>query len=287
MKSVAFPKREKKDAPRRYSASYYLLWHECLRLSPSYQLAHEVATGLRSYKKGDGQPYPKDFPRVLAVYKDLGSIYDCTRKEWRDRNMRHFTGVRSDALRLREIGRLRAAKNSAYSDLKAKIQRYIDSDWETEGRPTFTVLALPSGLPTTSAVKQLRKILAKGRAKQAPRSNAARYGLAAPRVQYRTILQYLKLISFRALFNEKPLWQLAGYTKLSPTHSYHLDLDSDASPFNRVERNTLTAMASRALRNAHYLVENSARGKFPSSEKCLHAVPQDFPSLMARIANNT
>ena len=283
MKSTPIPKRGKNDALRSYSRSYYFLWFEFLKLSPSYLLAHEVATGVRSYQAGDRTNFPRDFELVLAVYKDFGSVYDCSRDQWLERVNQHITDVRKVSLRLRPIAQLRGRTKKAYSQMTNEIVDYLKTDWRAEGRPLLTLLSVPLGMSTTKAVKQLREVMARARKQKLASAVPSRYALASPRIQYRTLMHYMELVLLRAYCPDKHLWQLAGYTNLSATHDYGIDMETVASTFNRAQRNALTALASRAFKNANNVIENAARGVFPSAKSCPNAVAQDWHGLMNRV----
>lgn len=113
--------KSKKPQKKRDSANYHLLWHQFLRLSPSYFLAYQVRTGERSYDPALNQGFPSDFERVLKVYDVFGDVYHLNRDQWRERIKSELPTPRRSQPKLRVIARYDHERKSRRKSSRPKL----------------------------------------------------------------------------------------------------------------------------------------------------------------------
>ena len=274
----------KKPHKKRQSGSYHLLWHQFLRLSPSYFLAYQVRTGARSYDPATAQGFPSDFERVLKVYDVFGDVYHLNRDQWIKKIKSDLPTPRRTAPKLRIIARYDRREDKPKTKLSAELNGYFSETWTQEGRPNFVLISLPLELPINTAVDQLREELKRARiALQLPKKFAHTFPLASPRLQERTLMAYLKMLYFHAAVPRAKLWQVGAHAELLPSAGSKVGLRVRATPMNREERGKLAVLASRAHTRSNLVAENAARGLFPSIKPCPSALPQDWRNLQKRI----
>ena len=277
-------RKSKKPQKRRDSGSYHLLWHQFLRLSPSYFLAYQVRTGERSYDPVLNQGFPSDFERVLKVYDVFGDVYHLTRDQWSEKIKSELPAPRRSQAKLRVIARYDRREEKPKKKLAAEINDYFSESWVHDGRPNFVLISLPLELPINTAIDQLRGEMQRARtALTLPRKFAHTFPLASPRLQERTLLAYLRMLYFHAAVPRAKLWQVGARAGFLPSAGSKVGLRVKATAMNRDERNKLAVLASRAHSRSNLVAENAARGLFPSIKPCTNALPQDWKELQKRI----
>jgi hypothetical protein len=277
-------RKSKKPQKRRDSGSYHLLWHQFLRLSPSYFLAYQVRTGERSYDPALNQGFPSDFERVLKVYDVFGDVYHLNRDQWSEKIKSELPAPRRSQAKLRVIARYDRREEKPKKKLAAEINDYFSESWVHDGRPNFVLISLPPELPINTAIDQLREEMQRARtALPLPRKFAHTFPLASPRLQERTLLAYLRMIYFHAAVPRAKLWQVGARAGFLPSAGSKVGLRVKATAMNRDERNKLAVLASRAHSRSNLVAENAARGLFPSIKPCTNALPQDWKELQKRI----
>lgn len=277
-------KKSKKPRKKRDSGSYHLLWHQFLRLSPSYFLAYQVRTGERRYDPALNQGFPSDFERVLKVYDVFGDVYHLNRDQWIKKIRSELPAPRRSQPKLRVIARYDRREEKPKKKLAAEINNYFAESWMHDGRPNVVLISLPLELPINTAIDHLREEMQRARtALPLPRKFAHTFPLASPRLQERTLLTYLKMLYFHAAVPRAKLWQVGAHAGLLPSAGNKVGLRVKATAMNLDERNKLAVLASRAHSRSNLVAENAARGLFPSIKPCPNALPQDWKALQKRI----
>lgn len=274
----------RKPQKKRDSGGYHLLWHQFLRLSPSYFLAYQVRTGALSYDPAIDQGFPSDFERVLKVYDVFGDVYHLNRDQWVKKIKNELPTPRRSQPKLRIVARYDRREEEPKKKLSAEINGYFAKTWTEDGRPNFILLSLPLELPINTAIDQLREALQRARtALQLPRKFAHTFPLASPRLQERTLMTYLMMLYFHAAVPRAKLWQVGAHAGLLKSAGNKVGLRVKATAMNLDERNKLAVLASRAHSRSNLVAENAARGLFPSIKPCPNALPQDWKALQKRI----
>ncbi|SHK49462.1 hypothetical protein SAMN05444000_13311 [Shimia gijangensis] len=258
----------------------YLLWFEYLAISPSYQLARLHRSG----KNIETGKLPLDFERVLSVYDDLGDTQEALfRLWWKDVGLKHFGHQGMPP----EVTRVGYAPHQTQNtpDMGANISDYFNEDWVEQGRQRTLLLAIPVGLPEGKINRQIKKQLAKIKPERRKLIEpAVKYPLVGQRHHRDALMRYLRMVWFRSAWHRRSLWRVGAHAKISMTYSPVLDPSAaDISEADRYDREMLTIIASRALLRGRMIAENAARGRFPTHEKCPHALELDFKELRQRI----
>ncbi|MDQ2092314.1 hypothetical protein [Marimonas arenosa] len=258
----------------------YLLWFEFLAISPSYELARRHRSG----ENIETDILPADFDRVLAVHDDLGDVQKALfRLWWKDVGLKHFghQGIPP------EVTRIGYAKHQVQGtpDLSADVEQFFEEGWVEQGRQRTLLLAIPVGLPEGKINRQIKKQLAKVKAERRKLIEpVVKYPLVGQRHHRDALMRYLRMVWFRSAWHRRSLWRVGAHAKISTTYSPVLDPNTDKiSDADRYDREMLTIIASRALLRARMIAENAARGRFPTHEKCPHALEFDFRELRQRI----
>lgn len=223
----------------------YLFYY--LQISPSYQLAHRVI-GLGEHI--DIQELPKDFSQVLETYKKIGDVYTKHFVEW-----------------WKEIG-----KDAFEEKINDRIWIGIDpSKSKDELRKDFEEF--------------LNKLEDK---KKTPDCNKLRFEVN--KIRLTSLSKRHSLILERAMFNGKngfkkeQLWKLLKSVEYPSSRSKEVRLNSKKTSNNLETRTYLSILASKNIKQAFYIAENAARGRFPCQEPIDSGLKFDFEKINA-IAN--
>lgn len=213
-----------------------------LAISPSYWLAHRIIT---LGEKVDRHELPKDFEKVLDTYKKLGNVYTKHFVEW-----------------WKEIGR-----NAFEEKTNERIWIGIDpSKSKDELLNDFQEF--------------LNKLEVK---KNEPASNKVKFEVN--KIRLTSLSKRHSLVLERAMFNGKngfkkeQLWKLLKGVAYPSSRSKEVRLNSKKTANNHEARTYLSILASKNLKQAFYLAENAARGRFPCQEPITTGLKFDFDKI--------
>jgi hypothetical protein len=204
------------------------LFFRYLQISPSYQLAHKVLSDRATLKPSQ---LPKDFKRVCKVYDQLGDVFDKLFIEWWN-----------------VVGR---------------------SLPMTSGKNERLLISVDPSQPFVELLSQFTKIVKNYQRERAPKK-AQSVEILKNKIQHRSLRERVCLVMARARSNSEPRqvqnWKLAIECELTSKKIEGLKPESKKTQKNVLEREYLSMLVSKNIREALILAENAARGKFPSLE---------------------
>lgn len=260
--------------------SMYVLWHEFLAISPSYELA-------RRYRSGEQLKdtlLPEDFDKVLSVYDDLGDVQKSLfRLWWRDVGLKHF-GYQGMPPEVNRVG-YATHQTRETPDLRADVNKYFEEDWIEQGRQRTMLFAVPVGLSEAAINRQIKKHLARVKPERRKLVKpVSKYPLVGKRHHKDALLRYLRMVWIRSAMYRKSLWRAGARAQISQTYSPVLDpMAETLSNELSFDRDMMAIITSRALLRGRMIAENAARGRFPTHERCPTALEFDLKELRQRI----
>ena len=256
----------------RYEVDYADDWRyqklfQWLQISPSYRLAHDIAT-----KKLDRSTVtlPRDFDQVDTAF---GDVYEIFFAEWWYKRAQ-FCFKNSTELKISELARLHQDQTldaTFVEELRGALDNYENTDRMQQGNPETLFLAVP----ITSSRKEMLKLLSDYIAtniRQFPppiTTNNAQWKLIKDKTRERTLDIDMRVFINRCQNPDVPLYYIGNISGVAPHH----ETDSEIKDRNIVgpARRNMEILTSRHLNRAYCRAENAARGKFPS----LDPLPED------------
>jgi hypothetical protein len=217
-----------------WKGSVYYWWWEYLRRNAPYQRCCEQG--------GSG--------RLAALYADFGDVHVTDFKTWWNE------GNRGGALFAEP------AADVVVAELTYEQTKQL-AEWNTEAVMVVRV-------PLTQSMRHLKKrfnALLKARhsgkrGKNLLSHSAARYPLAAP-FKIDSLKASLLAYDIRLAEPKRPLWQIAIDAGLAST--VLRELKGQKTLPDADQRNSLNVAASRAIKRAKAMIENTAKGIFPKA----------------------
>ena len=238
-------------------------------MSPSYEIARIATNGklLGSAKKS----LPSDFDAVLETFAQVGDVRETSfKKWWRSRGSDLFGATPTSTVRL--ISAASSSKNNAKSTNKTD-----------ETKPSEITIALPTALTYTDALKQVSDLLAANKSlfnlSKSSKTASSSIQILSDRIHEEKLMKGLYLVQLKAEHPDIEIWQLGTQARLSE------DYANELRPVKNLKRSMqgleydkaiMTKLTSRALKNYEAIIENSARGFFPSTEKLSHKFNYDL-----------
>lgn len=248
----------------------YLLWFMYLQISPSYELARSYRAGL--LEKNELKSLPADFDMVLSFYGDLGDVWNPEFVDWwQGRGIQNF-GYQGGKPTVRHIATLQRNRERKGHYLE-QVNSYLDERWENEGQQNTLLVAIPANLSKAKILNKISQFL-DGLNPEMKHLKAAspRYKLHGKKHDEASLIRYLEAVKFRAVYPDKPNWEIGSMAKLSPTYSARL-ATADAEKSDLADdKIALKILTSRAIQRGRAIAENAARGVFPSYAP----LPQDI-----------
>jgi hypothetical protein len=255
-----------------------------LRISPSYELARKMSLG--PLTKDEYGQLPSDFDEVLRTFERFGDVQQAIFAEWwRYRAVKVLTSPRQPTARFLEL--IGAGETDPARSLDA-VKWHFDAERKEDGEPVSLLLSVPIGLERRAILDQVEQILDTWEA-QATAKVPARWGseLFAPpprplnadwmsnsgAKRNRTRLRALDSLIVRALHPHLDNWEVQ--CRLTPKDRAAIDAsdakrDGRKGPTVTADQRELESRLLRDIRSTKILVENAARGRFPSTSN----VPQ-------------
>ena len=293
------PNRASKEWSTIGIKKYALLLLEFLRISPSYALAHQIKSqrltdnqkkilildlynekGLKLTKSQE-QEMVSGFEKVLKTYDDFGDVTTIDFDDWwTTRGIHIFGSPYEKPIPIKIAG---ISKNESYEPIFEKaLKNYFEVTLKNQGKPLAMIIGVPLGLPKRVLMQRISKLIDGEKTPVLNKAKRTSKPLAVQRLRSDPLFIMLRLLMAKAQHEDWPLWRLGLHAKVSDKFS-KLDIqvgkkrlqDADA----KVNLNILT---SRYLLKAKLVAENTARGKFPSSNKI--TLPKyDFEDIYNRL----
>ena len=213
-----------------------------LAISPSYWLAHRIIT---LGEEVDSHELPKDFEKVLDTYKKLGDVYNQHFIDWWKATGRNaFEGKTKDRV---WIG---IDPSKSKDELLNDFQDFLDKLENQKNEPASNKIKFE--------VNKIRLT-----------SLSSRYHLVTERALY----------NGKRPFKKEQLWKLLKSSEYPSTRSKEVRLNSKKTSANLEARTYLSILASKNLKQAFYIAENAARGKFPCQDPIDTGLKFDFDKI--------
>ena len=298
-KGNKLPHRTSKEWSSLGIKRYALLLLEFLRISPSYALAHQIRSQSISPAKqksmvldlyrNDSKPLTKsqselllkDFAKVLKTYDDFGDVstidFDAW---WTSRGIHVFGSPYDKPIPIKIAG---IAKQETYEpQFEKALRHYFEVRLFNQGQPPALIVGIPLGLPKRVLMQRISKLIDEEKVPVENLAKRATKPLAVQRLRSEPLFIMLRLLMAKAQHEDWPLWKLGLQAKVSDKFN-KLDIQVNKKRMQdsgaKVNLNILT---SRYLLKAKLVVENTARGEFPSSNKVL--LPNyDFDEIYDRL----
>lgn len=253
---------------------FYRLWFELLKLSPSYELAKRYRLNNGKLKAADLARLPDDFERVLAVYDDFGDLQTQHFRSWWLKTGIRLFGSRGAMPKTQLL--MKAAKGDGLTEEKSdSVSDYFKGFWLEANQPDVMLIAVPLNFTRQRAMREVKKLYDENIGKKFE-PGPAKYMLATKHTHFQSIVDAMSVLFMRAARPDFKLWQVGVEAKISETYSKMFNAkESKRSAKHADEIRTLEILTSRKLKLAKYLVENAARGLFPSQSKPAHMVDFD------------
>jgi hypothetical protein len=260
----------------------YRLWFEMLGLSPSYELARRYrdSNGLLSVE--DQARLPKDFENVLAVYDDFGDVnHSFFRLWWLERGL-NLMGSLGKPPQVKALAKIQ----KDHADIKTvthSIKQHLQGEWLDQNQPSSLVLSVPLNQTRETILKQVKQLLDQHiEPKHVPKP--AKYKLEAKHIQVQNVVDAMQVLWIRAAKPDWELWKVGVESKVSEKLSGKFNVKTTKRTDNNFDdlRN-LESVTSRKYKIARNIVENAARGVFPSQLPCEYAVafdPYEFRKIL-------
>ena len=264
--------------PRPHLMIYWFLF---LRLSPSYQLATKVRSGILN--ENDIDQLPKDFKLVLKTYDDFGDVWASdyvtwTKDKWRKLFDANIVPPEAKTLALLREGEATLPEGRLDENLKRYFEQYRPSI----NYPMTFIMALPVIGNKKRILDEVSFLL--DRYDDFIHNAPALYSVPKPKYTLlitkirNTVLKLShQIILIKASNPHWRLWHIAIKLKISPTQSeiiktsekIRLALKEKGQKPHSSQKATdeklfLNAVMGRYIRHAYLLAENAARGQFPS-----------------------
>ena len=232
-----------------------------LQVSPSYRLAHLIATG-RLVR--DARPLPADFDEVERTYAAFGSVYRCFFSEWwiktaqfrfgasakpKVRGFMKLThGEKVDAMRAKRIG--------------ARVEQYLAEQRPTEGLPAAVLVAIPVSHDRRRMLRAVAAMIERELGPEREQKGVVEAKLIDNKIRERTLITAMQVLQARAAVPHEKLYRIGNHLRIAPR--YWTDPNRPRSDDQDVNRRLMEIVTARQLKRAYLLAENAARGRFPS-----------------------
>ncbi len=269
--------RKKLDFPpkhRDYNVSRpYALWLEYLKLSPSIALAHKFVNSPQKLTDKEKQQIPQDFDDILKVYdhfamKDLIDIHVSNVDWWRKYSeyLFGFPGNHEKVRSILEISNNKAIDASIYAE---QFTQFVNENLTQQriNNVGHLFLAIPLIGDKTTILQQISDLLPPEKLRSIQKKTNSLYSLNAERIHLEPLKVGLRMIWMKARDPNIAKWKLGVKAGVSEKYSY-LNPDSEELPKEEADaRRTVGIIANRSFRNALFIMENAARGRFPCTDK--------------------
>ena len=251
-------------------AKIYRLWFEYLRLSPSFLYAHKLENNLLT--KEEKEKPPVELELVLKTYNDFKEIYRRPFWAWFFDDGSDYFGItnfyKSSEPNIKKVATIKRNTNETNGLYLSKVKTYLESRDLNAKLYSELLVSIPIDLEmnTNDILKELRLLIEHAKSSEL-RPRKIRYELHPCKFRYSSLEMGLKVLW---TFAENPSLKLHEVGKLVDISDTYRDIDIPEkydSDEQRQQMNSLRGMTKRAEIKAFYVMENAARGRFPSYDK--------------------
>lgn len=265
----------------------YEMMFEFLRLSPTYELARIART--RGLTNEEQNKCPGDFKKVLATYDLIGDVnHVLFRQWWLDTGLKLFGNPYSKP-QLHEIVLFKNGQETDIALIEDKFKSHYAKAREDEGLSAALILSIPLELKRSEIIKIFKHQLDQHHIEDVQNGVQPKIKLLGHKFHTKAMLKGLRLLCMKAVKPNLENWRLGVLSEISPSYSKVLDPKAPRKPKDSIEmddRIILGKIVFRSIEKFETIVENAARGKFPSEEK-VELTDFEYPKLVNRLNSHT
>jgi hypothetical protein len=239
-----------------------------LQVSPSYRLAHRIATGRLAR---DARPLPADFDDVERTYDAFGSVYRCFFSEWwvKTAQFRFGASAKPAVHGLMKLTHGERIDESQIRQALTRIDQYFVEERPSEGLPAAVLVAIPVSHDRRRMLRAVAELIERELGPETAQEGVVEAKLINNKIRERTVALAMRTLHARVSSPKTPLYQVGNHLRLAP--HYWTDPKRPRSDDQDVKRRLMEIVTARQLRRAYLLAEHAARGRFP----CLDPLPPD------------
>ena len=237
-----------------------------LQISPSYRLAHEIASG-RIDRNAAELAY--DFETVEACYQAFGDVWRINFWKWWITKAQYQFGT-SAVPTVHQIARVEVGNEPTEEELgkvHEEVDQYLLADRLAEAKPASLLLAVPLHGDRKHILKQFTDILDKAYDPKQHQRGIAAYQVTRNKIRLQTLKDAMRVLRARAALPNKKLFEVGNRSKISAAY----ETDETKPGFDYDRKRLMEILTSRYLQRAYLVAEHAARGIFPS----LDTLPDD------------
>ena len=250
-----------------------------LQISPSYRLAHLVATGGIRDLRASGQ-VPRDFLDVVKTYEAFGDVWQTDFWNWWVKRAQYQLGLRCPP-RVHRFAALQPgadADQQWLDDLRASLDQYFAADRLAEGKPGSLVIAVPLHADRATILREVSKLMDEAVQSSGPGVDTGQFKFLVNKIRRQTLDEARRVAWARAAAPKQPLYVIGNRVGIAA--AYVTEEGVKAPKDNR--RDLMVIVTSRQLKRALVFSENAARGRFPCSDE-VDSIEFDFKELRSSI----
>lgn len=271
---------------RKYGISVQEDWrHESffqfLQISPSYRLAHLIATGAQDVAAT--AHVPQDFPDVVKTYDAFGDVWQTDFWNWWVKRAQYQFGVRFPP-RVHKIATVRSgadADQQSFDDARACLDQYFFADRLAEGRPGSLVVAVPLLADRATILREVSRLMDEALQGAGPEASTAQFTFLVNKIRRRTLDNARRVARARAAAPKQPLYVIGNRVKIDVGYV----TEEGAKTLKDNRRELMVIVTSRHLHRALIFSENAARGRFPCADE-VDSIEFDFKKLRSSIVTH-
>lgn len=252
-----------------------------LQISPSYHLAHRVATG-GVEALTNVEHVPRDFLEVVKTYEAFGDVWQTDFWNWWVKRAQYQFGLRCPP-RVHRISALLPGSDADEQSLeKARVclDQYFSADRLAEGKPGSLVLAIPLDADRATTLREVSRLMDEAIQSSGPNAGTAQFKFLVNKIRQRTLDNARRVAWARAAAPKRPLYVIGNRVGIDA--AYVTEEGAKARKDNR--RDMMVIVTSRHLQRALVFSENAARGRFPCSDE-VDSIRFDFKQLQATMVS--
>lgn len=250
-----------------------------LQISPSYRLAHLVATGGVQDLANVGH-VPRDFLDVVKTYEAFGDVWQTDFWNWWVSRAQYQFGLRCPP-RVHRFATLQPGADTGQQNLddaQACLDQYFSADRLAEGKPGSLVVAIPLHIDRAAILREVSKLMDEAEDAAAPDEDSGQFKFLVNKIRRQTLDEARRVAWARAAAPKQPLYVIGNRVGIAA--AYVTEEGVKAPKDNR--RDLMVIVTSRHLKRALVFSENAARGRFPCSDE-VDSIAFDFNKLRSTI----
>ena len=254
-----------------------------LQVSPSYRLAHLIATGRLA---GEGQTLPADFADVERTYAAFGDVQRTYFGEWWFNTAQFRFGVSATPKpqTFLRLDHRQASEMAMVQQARVGLERYLAAERPAEGLPAALVIAIPVSRDRRRVLREVAALIDREFGPEHQEQGVISAKLIDNKMRERTLVMAMRVLLARINAPKAKLYQVGNNTKIAP--HYWTDETRRRSDDQDGKRRMMEIVTARQLKRAYLIAENAARGRFPSLDP-LPADPGrpefDYPILRKQL----